>query len=299
MERVKVYYIDSPLFYDVSDADRSQTKLVEIRLVDGDKLIRQDVMGDEDELVSSEIFKYDEAGKLLSSEVFVDGGKELFRQSFYQYTESGEIKRAIVRFDDQVTSEVLNFYNSSNQLIKSIERNEGQPEKIITYDWHSTIPECCIREETLTGGALQEIITREWKLEKGKGELVEERIEKPGREDALRVIRYYDGKEMENGVCVEVYDANGDFVEETREEYDSKGRVIRMHKHGDDVVDSTPSEQHVYEYDDNDNIIFHQSSVPGRIIFTIKNLYDSKKRLIRYLISDITTSVFFYDYEEC
>jgi hypothetical protein len=300
MLRVLTYVIEEPLFYAATEVDISQATLIQIELFDDkDNLLRHDDIDEEGAISSTEISKYSEDGKLLCCELFMGGSKEVFRKRVVEYTEKRELKKEAVFFEGQLTNEQLHFYDEDDRLSKVIVRKEGQLESVTIYEWHKVFPSCCIREEIFTGKELDEIITREWNLVNGEPFLVEEYSSQPGKPEALRVMRFYNGKEMENGVALEIYNDQGNFMEEVREHYDFKGRIGSVSKHTDDLPGSFPYQEDLYEYDEQDRIILHQTNYQGRVLQITKSLYNTENRLVRQLSkSNGVTQVFFYVYEK-
>src|ERR1700751_3928433 len=179
MLRTKIYVIDEPLFYDYSEVDISQTRILEIQVSD-DKgnVIKQENFNDDGLPESVELSVYNENGKPLSFELFMEPGKQLFRRTVFEYTASGELKSERVYIDGQIVSEQINYYGAGNQIQKKIIKKENESDKTFIYHYHQTFPECCIREEILEKNLLCEIITREWELKKGAQFMIEEQSER-------------------------------------------------------------------------------------------------------------------------
>jgi hypothetical protein len=295
MLRTKVYVIDEPLFYDYSEVDISQTRLLEIQIAD-DKgnVIKQENFDDDGLPESIELSVYNEYGKPLSFELFIEARKQLFRRTVFEYTVSGELKSERVYIDGQIISEQINYFGAGNQIQKKIIKKENESDKVSIYHYHQTFPECCVREEILENNLLCEIITREWELKDGEPFLTEERTERLDNPMALRITRFYDPKENENGVASELYNDLGDFMEETRNFFDDRGRIEKVSRHTDSFPASTGFIEEGYEYDEKDRIILSQYSRYSKIDLTTKWTFDEHGRITKRLEkSSSRTQVFF------
>ncbi|MDQ3111817.1 MAG: hypothetical protein M3R17_18165 [Bacteroidota bacterium] len=98
---------------------------------------------------------------------------------------------------------------------------------------------------------------------------------------ASRIYRYYDPSVTENNVSEEVYNQNGDFLEEIREIRNLKNLPVAISYHLDDKAGSSPWFNEIFEYDTSDRMLLNHKWKGGKTFSMEKNQYSSAGKLLK------------------
>lgn len=296
---VKKHSVINPAIEDIRDSPQLRLEPAESHLCTLEGKIVQRVLYEEGIVEYWDESKYINGNLLFESIEYSKGIDEPVCIKEYTYSESNKITHCKEMIGD-TTSGILYDYDESDRLIREVHYSETEESKRIRYAYSPEFPDCCIWEEHLeTAGFPSFVIHRKWEMTDGTVRLTEEYHEFLSQPDDSRVYRFYDSRKKENNVAEEIYNSDGDFLEETRHEYDSKNNLIRLTKHTDEAADCPPFYVEENDYDEAGRLIKTSILDKGNYTYWGFWLYDKQGRVIRSLEKNqIERVLFVYEYEE-
>lgn len=224
---------------------------------------------------------YNESGKEIKAMEFIGTDAIPFKVKNTIYNERGQVLSVGIAYDDEEEITEAYKYDSIGRLVHASfldEEGEGQQQE---WKYESDLPEpiTCIDYKGIT--CLREI-TYVYRIVSGKQDLVEEVVDVKANRWDSRIHKYYSPGEMPFGVVEEVYNADGEFLEEIRHEFDHRGLLISNSTHLSDAEDCAPYEVRRFAYDNRGNCVEERygNNKYANDMWLMKE-YDSQNRIVK------------------
>lgn len=241
---------------------------------------------------------YNDRGDEIENREFTGNLKVPFKYSKKEYNAAGQITADRAYFDGELASEVIHTYDHLGRIIEVSDRDEDEVLQSITYHYDGNHPKPFMESHWGEGKCWQEVKMK-YSLRRGTYLLIEEYTDNKLNRFLSRIRKLYDIGEIPNGVVEEVYNENGDFLEECREVVDAKGRILLRGWHTDDADDSPPYRTETYWYDNGGNCIKEERTRHGKVNYLHRELFDKRNRKIReYQFMDTSAEILVYKYED-
>lgn len=246
------------------------------------KEISCDVYDEEGVLTNRTTFQYDETGKLISQQDFMDDFTVPYKEEKRTYSASGKILTVEVWFEGESGAKETHHYDNRDRLIE-VERKDEDGDYEFTRYKYSDTSDNHTTEELYYGDKLVSRIRSEYNKE---GKKTADRHERVNESYSTSEFRYYWNNEQPNNVFWEKYNDQGDFLEECREVDDAKGNLLHRSLHIDSAAYSEPYYQELYEYHESGVCTKTEYARNGIVYHSERLLLDDRNRVARRLTSE-------------
>ena len=248
-------------------------------------------------LLTRSEFTMNEMGKETEAREYMGSEIEPFKIKKNTYDLSGKLISIQYSYEGEEYQAALNAYDHLGRLISSDVMDEDGIDEthVRTYEGSCPEPKTVLQYHDRQ---LYYEITNSYILKNGEYVLVEEITDNKIQPFDSRIRRFYDRGEIPNGVIEEVYNTNGDFLEEVREVADSKGNVVLRSWHADDVEGSIPFQSIIYQYDERGNCIHEEIVQNGRRVSLNQKVYDKNNRKVKVYIDGNPATILIYTYSD-
>lgn len=239
---------------------------------------------------------YGDEGKLTEVREFVGNLNVPVRVQKWIYDAEGRILKEQLWCEDELINEKSSEWDGKGRLIRTVSDDKENPLTTVDleYDLNSDF---CFREQHRNASGLFMVVTYTYGILDGKKDVIDELVEMKLDHYATRRTRYYSSGEMENGVIVEIFNENVDYIEEVREVISADGLVTTYHTCIDPSHEAVPYFSEVTELDVHGNIVLDAHKRNNRIEKLEKMRYDAMNRLIvKYVHSEPEGQLYFYRY---
>lgn len=250
------------------------------------------------QIISRTEIDYDDQNREIEQREFMETNETPFEIRRKKYNERGQLTLTEICYEDQEPITERNEYDSTGRLILETHNfSEGNLEKnVYSYLGDNPAPathsffvnEECIHESKFN-----------YERVNGKFELIEEIFEDKKDRFKSRIRKFYNLGEVPNNVIEEVYNTEGDFLEEVRAVTDNRGNLLRRSWHTDDGPESSPYMGQISEYD-SANRILSETTFYREGASSIKRMrYDMQGRKLKeYSFMSPSEEVFLYKYDQ-
>lgn len=272
-----------------------KSKFFEKLLKTDDDRILQCLSTDSDgNCIVKDQFTYNSAGLLVGLEEYFDSSDIPGKVTATTWSEEGrKISEKYFSMGDP-DGEMIFAYTPEG-FIQSEKKNESDGTTRETrYSYSKEFQGKEILVEFFENGKLLRSIESEWELINNIPELTRQDEHNYLDPRLSRIYRYFKPEEMENGVAMEIFNGNGDYLEECREVWEN-GNMVRQCWHTDEQEESVPYKFNRWEYDVRGRLILNEMNFTPRQKYCVKIKYDNQDRIQKKLL--ITTSPGSYEVE--